>query len=361
MAKIAMVGAGNLGQAQAAHLAMLGHEVRIYNRTAARIEEIVERGGILIHGVLEGLVELATASPRLSDVVPGCDAVIITVPASSHRAVVSACAPYLSDGMAIALHPGHTFGAFDAAEAVREAGKGHLDLTYCEIQTSLITSRLTGPAKVNASAIKRALPISVFPADHGFDRVEFLFEAYPTSIRAPDVLKTGLDNLNAPVHPSVVLSNLGRIDRGDDFLFYWDGFTPAVSKLVEAVDHERVEVARALGVEPITLLDFFDTAYDTVGPELWRRVQTNEAYREITAPKRIDTRLILEDLPTGLVPIASLGDALGVDTPVIDAQIALANTIFDTDFRVGARTVESLGLAGLGAAGIREYARSGKR
>ncbi len=64
--KIAILGAGNLGQAQAAHLALLGHEVRIWNRTAARIDEIVERGGIEIHGVIEGLAQLELASNDLA-------------------------------------------------------------------------------------------------------------------------------------------------------------------------------------------------------------------------------------------------------------------------------------------------------
>ncbi len=357
--KIAVIGAGNLGQAQAAHLAMLGHEVRIYNRTGARIDEINERGGILIHGVLEGLQEVAVASGDPADVVPGADSVILTVPASSHRKVVTMIAPLLADGMSVALHPGHTFGAFDAKQALIEAGRGEADITFVEIQTSLITSRRTGPAKVHASGIKKALPLAAFPADHGFERVEYLYDAYPTSIRAPDVLKTGLDNLNASVHPAVVMSNLGQIDRGETFLFYVEGFTRAVSQLVQGVDRERVEVARALGVEAITIERFYDTAYDVAGDELHEKVQSNEPYAEITAPTRIDTRLILEDLPTGLVPISSLGAHLGVATPVIDALITLTGEVFHRDFRADGRTVANLGLAHLDAAGIREYAKTG--
>ncbi len=358
--RIAIVGAGNLGQAMAAHLALQGHRVRIYNRTAARIEEIRERGGIQLDGVVRGLARMELASPDISEVVRGAEVVIVTVPASSHRAVAEVMAPHLADGQAIVLHPGHTFGAIDVFSALQRAGVD-ADLTFSEIQTSLLTSRLTGPAQVDVSAVKNALPISVFPADHGFSRIEVLFEVYPSSIRAPDVLKTSMDNLNAVVHPPTTLLNLGRIDRGEDFLYYWEGFTPAVSRMVEALDRERCALAERLGTTPITVQDFFATAYETKGDQLWEKVQSNEAYRKIKAPRSVHTRLILEDLPTGLVPFSSLGAELGVPTPACDALIEIANAIFATDFREGGRTLENLGLAGLGAEGIRRFVRTGKR
>lgn len=357
--RIAVIGAGNLGQAMASHLALEGYRVSIYNRTPARIEEIRERGGIQVEGVVEGFAELEMASPDLAEVIPGRKMLMVTVPASSHRAVAEACAPYLEDGQVIVLHPGHSLGAIDVWSALRAKGVTK-DLTYAEIQTSLLTCRRTGPAKVMVSAIKNALPIAVFPSNRGFAPVELLFDLYPSSIRAPNVLKTGLDNLNAPVHVPVTLLNLGRIDQGKDFLYYWDGFTPAVSKLVEAVDAERCELARKLGVTPITIKEFFSTAYPTKGEETWEKVRSNEAYRHITAPKNVKTRLIFEDVPTGLVPFSSLGSELGVPTPCCDALIEIANAIFETDFRLGARTVENLGLAGLGVEGINKLVETGE-
>jgi opine dehydrogenase len=358
--KIAIVGAGNLGQAMASHLALQGHQVSIYNRSPERIDEIRQRGGILAEGLVEGLAKLETASPDISEVIPGRDLVVVTVPASSHRKVAVLCAPHLEDGQAVALHPGHTFGAIDFFNALVQEGV-EKDLTFAEIQTSLLTSRLTGPAQVNVSALKNALPIAVFPAEHGFERVKVLFEEYPSCIKAPNVLKTSLDNLNAPVHIPVTMLNLGRIDRGDDFLYYWEGFTPAVSKLVEAVDAERCELARALGVTPITVHEFFSKAYTTTGEELWQKVQSNEAYREISAPKSTNTRLIFEDLPTGLVPFSSLGQELSIPTPACDSLIEIASAIFDDDFRKDGRTLENLGMRGLGAEGIRKFVQTGAR
>ena len=65
---IAIVGAGNLGQAMAAHLALEGHRVRIYNRTAARIDEIRERGGIQIDGAVQGVPQTGYRTNRLEGI-----------------------------------------------------------------------------------------------------------------------------------------------------------------------------------------------------------------------------------------------------------------------------------------------------
>ncbi len=357
--KIAILGAGNLGQAQAAHLAMLGHELRIWNRSTARIQEIRQRGGIEIHGELEGLVPMAVASDRLSDVIPGAEAVILTVPAQSHEAVTRAAAPWLEQGQTLILHPGHTFGALACEHALRSLGL-ELDLVYCEVMTALLTCRLTGPAQVHCSAIKKALPIAVYPAIRGFDAVEFLFDAYPGSVRAENTLLTSLNNLNAPVHPVVVLANMARIDRGEAFRFYWDGVSPAVGRLMEAVDAERYAIGRALDIDVMTLEEFYGGAYQLEGNDLHEIMLACEAYADISAPKRLDTRLILEDLPTGLVPYSSLGEAVGVPTPACDALIALWSIVFGRDFREGARTLESMGLDHLDAQGLARLVWTGR-
>ncbi len=358
--KIAILGAGNLGLAQAAHLSSLGHDICIWNRTAARIDEILARGGIEVHGVFEGLFPVAVASDDLAEVLIGAEAVILTVPASSHVAVTAAAAPYLADGMVYVLHPGHTFGAIACHH--RLVAMGHrLDLTFCEVQTSLFTCRRTGPAQVHVSAVKKALPIAVFPAERGFDALGFLFEAHPDLVRARDTLQTSLDNLNASVHPAVVLANMARIDRGEAFLFYWDGVSPAVARLIAAVDAERYAIGEALDIDVMTLEEFYESAYEAQGALLHDKMLNCAPYAEIHAPKTLDTRLVFEDLLTGLVPYASLGRAVGVLTPACDALISLWSIVLERDFRVGARTLESMDLAHLDAEGLRRFVWTGLR
>jgi opine dehydrogenase len=60
-----------------------------------------------------------------------------------------------------------------------------------------------------------------------------------------------------------------------------------------------------------------------------------------------------------LVPIASLGDLLGVPTPTFRTMIHLASILHDQDYWLIGRTAEQMGLAGLDVAAIRRYALEG--
>ena len=73
--------------------------------------------------------------------------------------------------------------------------------------------------------------------------------AYPQFIDGVNILHTGLNNMGAVFHPALTLLNAGRIEstRGD-FQFYIDGVTPAVGRVLEVLDRERVTVAFAGGV-----------------------------------------------------------------------------------------------------------------
>jgi opine dehydrogenase len=77
----------------------------------------------------------------------------------------------------------------------------------------------------------------------------------------------------------------------------------------------------------------------------------------LKAPGALDTRWLSEDVPYGLATWALLGDALGVDTPTIDALVTLASAVLRTDFRASAPGLDELGLAGLDAAGMLAMAR----
>ncbi|MFQ8736300.1 MAG: hypothetical protein ACLSAH_09960 [Bilophila wadsworthia] len=59
--------------------------------------------------------------------------------------------------------------------------------------------------------------------------------------------------------------------------------------------------------------------------------------------------------------VSSMGRHYGIPTPVADAVISLAGAINGTDYRAEGRTLEFLGLDGLGVDGLRAFLRTGKR
>ena len=55
-------------------------------------------------------------------------------------------------------------------------------------------------------------------------------------------------------------------------------------------------------------------------------------------------RYFIEDVPNGLVPIASLGKYLHLETPLIDSIIKLSSILCGIDFYKEGRTIEKLQL-----------------
>ena len=51
---------------------------------------------------------------------------------------------------------------------------------------------------------------------------------------------------------------------------------------------------------------------------------------------------------------------MGVATPVVDGLIAVASAMLARDFRAEGRTLDTLGLGGLDADGLAEFARTGE-
>jgi hypothetical protein len=83
-------------------------------------------------------------------------------------------------------------------------------------------------------------------------------------------------------------------------------------------------------------------------------------YQRTPTPRSMENKYVTEDVPCGLVPMAALGDAAGVATPVIDGLIALSSSILGRDLtRTDGRTLDYLGLAGKSIEEIRQVFETG--
>ncbi|NLX63052.1 MAG: opine dehydrogenase, partial [Tissierellia bacterium] len=79
-----------------------------------------------------------------------------------------------------------------------------------------------------------------------------LKDVYPSLNPAKNVLQTTLQNGNPIIHPPITLLNAGLVERtGGNFYFYEEGVTPAVGRLIEGLDKERIAIGKKLGLEII--------------------------------------------------------------------------------------------------------------
>ena len=115
------------------------------------------------------------------------------------------------------------------------------------------------------------------------------------------------------------------------------------------MDLERLQVAKALKVKTETVKDYLKKSYVTKGKTLYELIQNNKAYGGIIAPNKINIRYITEDVPTGLVPIASIANQIGIATPCINSIIKISSVLMNENYLNTGRTAKKLGFQNLSA------------
>jgi opine dehydrogenase len=353
---ICVIGAGNLGFAQAGHLAALGHEVRLFNRTPQRLDTLDAHLRVKLSGALEMEGALSLATTDLAEAADGASILFVDVPASGHTALALALAPLLADSPGwdplVVLHQGQTFGSLHFAQCLREAGLQHLP-RLAELQTAIYTTRASAPGRATVLAMKKRVATAPFPHG-GLEPAPELVALYPGLYGVASTMNTALTNLQAFVHPAICLFNLTRIERAEPFRVYRDGLTPAIEECLERADAERLALARGLGVEVPSGVEWFELTYGVEGNTIAEAMWKVSAYDALMAPDTLSTRLLWEDVPTGLVPLCSLGETLGVATPTFCALVGLAVSVCGEALVAQGWTLARLGLAGAEPAKIRE-------
>lgn len=354
-----VIGAGNGGKAMAAHLALMGFEVTLYNRTPENIAAIKSRGGITLESEdlngPSGFGELACVTSDIQEAVENSDIIMIVTPSYAHNKIARAAAPYLQTGQIVVLNPGRTLGSIEFKKVIEEEGCVY-DVIVAESQTFIYASRSDGPAQARICRIKEAVPLAALPAMNTQKVLDTLASAYPQFIDGDHVLQTGLDNIGAIFHPTISIFNAGRIEAtSGDFQFYLEGVTPTVARLMEVIDRERVTVASAVGVRAKTAREWLKMAYNADGENLHEAIHNNPGYRGIKAPATLYHRYITEEVPMSLVPIASLGNRYGVSVRGMESIIRLACIAHHTDYWHRGRTVDRLGIQHLSVSELTQY------
>ena len=363
--KIAILGAGNGGCAAVADLTLRGFQVRLFARSESTIAKLAKLGEIEL--VESGVSKKAAPyfmSPHLPPVVQGVDLIVIATPAVGHEYLAKGLANYVGDGQRILLNPGHTGGSLHFANLLRQLGcKAQVQL--CETVTLTYICRMPQPGRVEIYRRTTNLRCAALPGKHTEKLVREIQSVFPNVIAAANVLETGFSNINAIMHPAGMLGNAGWIEKtGGDFLYYREGITPSIGAWIDALDGERLEIVRALGLTPLRFVDIFHGAGLTTtaardSGSAYQAIHESEPNFTIKSPPSLDHRYIKEDVGYGLVPMAEIGKLLGIETPVMDALITLASVALGIDFRVEGLTLEKMGLAGVAPADLQRILTDG--
>ncbi len=355
--QVAIIGGGNGALAFAAYFALRGQTARLWEFPEFRssLTQVYEKKSIHVTGVFEGEAEVR-CHEDLADALDGATTIMAVLPAFAHARLALEIAPFIRKDMILVLNPGRTGGALEVAAILRKQG---IRIPVAETQSLLFACRRRGEREIHIGGIKSFLRVGVFPADRTEEVMSRIVNLIPPFRAVPDVLTTSFGNIGAMFHPASALLNVGLLESGRTYDYYGETMTPGVVAVIEKADGERMSLARAAGAEEFSAETWLHESYERTIESLYSMLQSNPAYRGIAGPSGIRIRYITEDVPTGLVPLEAFGRIYGIATPTISSLISLAQVLTDTDYRVSGRTLERLGIAGLGQDAIRLFLKRG--
>ena len=344
--KIAVIGAGHGGYGMAADLTLAGYEVHFYgSKERGNLEPVIKRGGIELSGIARtGFAKISLVTTEIAEAITGVKVIMIATQSLGHETIAELCAPHLEDGQTIVILPGN-FGSVLFARILKERGVSK-DIKIAETNAfPYACRRVIGEAKVHISQFLK-LHTAAFPARDTMAVLDDVKELYPTLfLSAKNVLEVALSNPNY-FHLPICIMNTARIETSQgEFYPYSQGASPSVLRIIEAVWRERGAVLKKLGLTERFPFEWHKEFFANLTPD----------QAVITGPTNMQHRMITEDCPYGLVPVASVGEMIGVPTPVTKALITLASEINETDYFTEGRNVERLGISGLSINQLNEF------
>lgn len=348
--KIAILGAGHGGYTMAADLSLAGHEVNLYElpQYEQNLDGVRQRGGIELTGTgRDGFAKIAAATTDIKEAIQGTQLIMVVTPAFVHMTFIEKFAPNLEDGQVIVFNTGN-FASFVCANHLKKK-KIKAEVTIAETECLIYACRIMGPGKAWAMAVKDKLRLAALPATRTKRALDVATKAFPQFYAGKNVLETSVTNINFAIHPVSTIMNTGKIEQLGAYQTTHYDTTPSIARVMEAVDAERSILAKKLGLGPVSTKDTLLRYYGAKGSNLYEALVDSRAYKVQTSPANLQSRYITEDIPYGLVPIASLGEMLRIQMPTTDAIIDLCSAANATDYRREGLTVEKLGLKGLTA------------
>ena len=324
--RIAILGAGAIGLGLAAHAESLGHEVAVHSPSGASTSFLAEGWPLVSVGFLEGSWQPrpATLEAALRD----AELVIFAVPANGMRRLIDAAAPLLGSRHRVVISSHSSFAALLLKR--RLAARG-ITVPIAAWSTTLSTGRRLAPDRVQVDEPRSRIDM-VLLDDPEHSLPYLLAGLFGERFHLlPDLLALSLSNLNPPIHLANALCNLTRIERGEAWDNY-DGITPAVARLILALDAERLAVAAAYGAEVRTVEEHYVHTFPiAAAPLAEMAAEVHRMKQGPRGPTSLATRYITEDVPFGIWPIIALAQARGVAVPIHEGGLALMSAIVGTD------------------------------
>lgn len=354
---IVIVGAGATGISFSAELVEAGHSATLLEQENHRqnLDEIKQAGAVTRIGYGP---QGKTALPKL-ETNPACisqaNVIFIAAVANRHAELCTMITPHLRDGQTVLFFNGNC-----GSILLRNMLHGKA-VVLGEMPGTHASTRYLGNGIVHyASPSKVPKPAVAFPASDNqklANAINPCFSVICGSEACPkNVLESTLTVPNATVHLISSVACISAMEHSQDFRLYRDGMSPALIKLIEAVQRERDAIFSKFGFRG---MDFTPTMQKCVKFDAEPDLKLS-GFRLTSGPNCVSHRYFSEDAFAGDTLLISMGELVGVKTPVLRAAVAIASVLNETDYLTEGLTLSRLGLNGLTPDEINTYLAIGR-
>jgi len=348
--RIAVLGGGNGSFAAAGDFALAGHEVKLWRRDKSAVAAHRAAGGTIVIKDFSGRREAKPAliTDDIAEAARAAELILCPTPATAQADIAKALAPHLADGQVVYLPPG-TFGSVIFAKAAHDAGN-RAQAAFAETGTLPWLTRKHGPFESAITVRAKRLPTGVFPLTRKEHALTVLRDAFPGAIEdCGDALSGALMNAGPIIHPPLIMMNAGPLQHFERWDIHKEGTQPAIRKVTDALDGERIALREALGYGSphFPLADHYarEGAEWMYGRGSHERLTDSGDWREHIV--LTEHRYMLEDTRVGLSFLLSVAALAGVPMPLAHAFMSLGSAICSEDFMQTGRTLASVGFGHL--------------
>ncbi|MGH6989932.1 MAG: NAD/NADP octopine/nopaline dehydrogenase family protein, partial [Stellaceae bacterium] len=218
--------------------------------------------------------------------------------------------------------------------------------------------RKQGPFEVRISARGKRLPTGVFPMRRATHALDIINRAFPGVIEpCGDALSGALMNAGAVIHPPLITMNAAPLEHFERWDIHQEGTQPAVRRVTDALDAERIALRIALQYPP----PHFPLAhhYAREGEEwMYGRGSHDKLTESGDWREHIvltEHRYMREDVALGLALLSSLARLARVEAPLINGFLAIGAAICGEDFAATGRSLASIGLGDLDLTALQNF------
>jgi opine dehydrogenase len=202
--QVAVLGAGNAGQAFAGWLASQGCAVRITDLLPEVVGSMAPVRRIELTGAISCRGDVTVvADPR--ECVRDAELIILATAAPGHCPLMAKAAPVLRDGQVLMVQPGYWSHVTIPRHLLRRGF--HPDLVHVQTESLIYTCRALEPGRVRMDYIKREMGFAVRRSPRAGRASRLLRRFWPQLRRRRNVLEDSLDNVNFTMHPTIMLLN----------------------------------------------------------------------------------------------------------------------------------------------------------